>query len=158
MIDLFSEERGGELRLLEEAVMRRPHSLRFEVIADPVAMPRPRVAVPGGKAHAYVPTHAAEAMWQIRQAAIAALGDEQPFAGPLIVTVTAYLRQPASIPKRDRLTAMPIKRPDADNLGKTALDGCSPLWVDDAQVVDLAVRKRYAVTGSPRWEIEVEPL
>ena len=130
--------------------------IRFEVIADPVPMPRPRVAVRGGRAHAYAPSHASAAMWQIRQAAIAALGDGEPLVGPLAVTVTAYLRQPASIPKRDRLTALPTRRPDCDNFAKTALDGCSPLWRDDSQVVTLTVAKRYAVAGSPRWDISVE--
>ena len=135
-----------------------PRRLSFEVTADPVAMPRPRVALRGGKAHGYVPTHAAEAMWQIRQAAIAALGQAEPFTGPLAVIVTAYLRQPASIPKRDKLTALPTRRPDCDNFAKTVLDGCSPLWRDDAQAVDLTIRKRYAVTGPPRWDIAVEEV
>ena len=132
--------------------------IRFEVIADPVAMPRPRVAVRGGKAHGYVPSHASEAMWQIRQAAIAALGSTEPFAGPLSVTVTAYLRQPGSIPKCRRATALPTKRPDLDNLLKLVIDGCSPLWGDDSQVVDLTASKRFAVTGSPRWDIAVEAV
>ena len=132
--------------------------IRFEVRADPVPMPRPRVAVRGGRAHAYVPSHASEALWQIRQAAVAALGDGEPFAGPVSVEVIAYLRQPASIPKRDRLTALPTRRPDADNFAKTAIDGCSPLWADDAQVVTLTVRKRYAIDGPARWVIVVEEL
>ena len=132
--------------------------LAFEVIADPVPMPRPRVAVRGGKAHGYVPSHASEAMWQIRQCALAALGDGEPFAGPLSVAVTAYLRQPASIPKRDRPTALPTRRPDLDNFVKCLLDGCSPLWRDDSQVVDLTARKRYATDGPARWVIQVEEL
>ncbi|MHB8393920.1 MAG: RusA family crossover junction endodeoxyribonuclease [Candidatus Dormibacteria bacterium] len=97
-------------------------------------------------------------MWQIRQAAITAMGDQEPFSGPVRVEVTAYVRRPASIPKRDRLTALPTKRPDLDNYLKTVLDGCLPLWVDDAQVVSLTAAKVYAVTGSPRWSISVEPL
>jgi Holliday junction resolvase RusA-like endonuclease len=132
--------------------------IRFEVPAEPVAMPRPRVAVRGGRAHGYVPSHASEAMWQVRQCALAALGDQAPLSGPLSVTVTAYLRQPASIPKRRRETARPVRRPDVDNLAKTALDGCSPLWQDDSQVVELVARKRYAIDGPPRWLIEVEEL
>ena len=89
---------------------------------------------------------------------LAALGSAEPFAGPLAVTVVVFLRMPGSVPKRDRLTAVPVKRPDLDNYLKTLLDGCSPLWRDDSQVVDLTARKRYALTGSPRWEIAVEAL
>jgi Holliday junction resolvase RusA-like endonuclease len=132
--------------------------LAFEGISDPVAMPRPRVAVRGGKAHGYIPSHASQAMWEIRQAAIAALGDVEPLSGALSVTVTAYLRPPASIPKRDRLTALPVRRPDVDNFAKCLLDGCSPLWGDDSQVVDLHAAKRYSLDSPPRWEVVVEQL
>lgn len=130
--------------------------LSFTVPAEPVAMPRPRVAVRGGRPHGYTPPHAAQAQWEIRQRALAAMGGSPPMQGPLRVTVTAWLRQPASIAKRDRLTALPTRRPDVDNFAKTVLDGCSPLWLDDAQVVDLVARKRYAVDAAPRWEISVD--
>jgi len=132
--------------------------IRFEVIADPVAMPRPRVAVRGGKAHGYIPSHASEAMWQIRQQAIEALGDRPRFDGPVRLTVTAWVKMPAGIAKRDRATARPTRRPDLSNFVKLVEDGCDVLWLDDSQVVDLHASKRYAVTGSPRWEIEVEAL
>ena len=89
---------------------------------------------------------------------LAALGSAEPFAGPLAVIVTAYLRQPASIPKCRRAVALPVKRPDLDNYVKCLLDGCSPLWGDDSQVVDLVARKRYATDGPPRWVIQVEEL
>lgn len=109
-----------------------------------------------GQSHGYIPTAAARACWEIRLAAAHALGSRHPFLGPVRLTVTAYVRQPASIPKRDRLTALPMKRPDVDNFAKTVLDGLSVLWRDDAQVTDLNMRKRYAVGSSPRWEIRVE--
>lgn len=135
-----------------------PRQVAFTVPAEPTPQARPRVAVRGGRPHAYQPTRSARAQWEIRQAAVAALGDQEPFTGPVSVTVTAYLRQPSSIPKRDRMTALPTRRPDLDNYLKLALDGCSPLWADDAQVVTLQAAKRYAVTGSPRWEIVVEAV
>lgn len=139
----------------EAAPARR---LAFTVYSEPVPMARPRVAVRGGKAHGYVPARTAQAAWEIRQCALAALGSTEPFAGPLSVTVTAYLRQPGSIPKCRRATALPTKRPDLDNLLKLVIDGCSPLWGDDSQVVDLTASKRFAVTGSPRWDIAVEAV
>ncbi len=135
-----------------------PRRVAFTVPAEPTPQARPRVAVRGGKAHAYQPTRSAQAQWEIRQQATAALGDQEPFTGPIGVTVAVYVRQPASIPKRDRLTAQPIRRPDLDNYVKLALDGCSPLWADDSQVVELRAAKCYAVGGLPRWEIAVEQL
>jgi Holliday junction resolvase RusA-like endonuclease len=86
------------------------------------------------------------------------MGGQEPLAGPLSVTVTAWVRMPASIPRRDRMTARPVKRPDLDNYVKLAFDGCSPLWGDDSQVVELRAAKRYAVGSSPRWELAVEQL
>ncbi len=135
-----------------------PRRVAFTVPAEPTPQARPRVAMRGGRPHAYQPTRSALAQWAIRQAAIAALGADEPLSGPVNLAVTAYLRQPSSIPKRDRLTALPTRRPDLDNFLKLALDGCSPLWADDSQVVTLQAAKRYAVTGSPRWEIVVEAV
>lgn len=126
--------------------------------AAPVAMGRPRVAVRGGRPHGYVPARTAQACWEIRQAAIAALGTEPPLAGPVALRVTAYVPAPKSLQKRLHGIARPTKRPDLDNLLKTVLDGCSPLWRDDSQVVDLRGAKVYAIDGPPRWSITVEDL
>ncbi len=142
-------------KLPESATPRR---LSFTVPVEPVPMARPRVALRGGRPHGYTPTKTARSCWEIRQCALAALGSAEPFAGPLSVTVVVFLRMPGSVPKRDRLTALPAKRPDLDNYVKCLLDGLSPLWGDDSQVVDLVARKRYAVTGSPRWDIAVEAV
>ncbi len=141
-----------------EALAPFPRRLAFVVYAEPVAQGRPRVAVRGGKPHAYQPARSAQAGWEIRQAARAALGAQEPFSGPLAVTVTAWVRMPASVPKSRRLTAQPTRRPDLDNFVKLTLDGCSPLWVDDSQVVELSAAKRYALDGPPRWAITVEAL
>lgn len=135
-----------------------PRRRAFEVIADPVAQGRPRVAVRGAKAHAYQPARSAQAQWEIRMAALAALGDQEPFTGPVSVTVSAWVRMPLSLPKRARPTALPTRRPDLDNLLKTVLDGCSPLWRDDSQVVTLHAAKRYALGSQPRWSIAVEAV
>ena len=132
---------------------------RFTIPDAPVAAARPRVAVRGGRAHGYTPTRTSEAVWRIREHVTAELGPTwSPLSGPIRLTATVWLPQPASIPKRDRLTARPARRPDLDNFAKTALDGLSPLWLDDAQVVELLAEKRYAVASPPRWEITVEAI
>jgi Holliday junction resolvase RusA-like endonuclease len=106
-----------------------------------------------------VPAKTAQAAWRIREHVTVALGaDWEPLAGPIRLDVTVWLAQPASMPKRDRLTARPSRRPDLDNFLKTCLDGMSPLWLDDSQVVELTAEKRYAVASVPRWEIGVEEL
>ena len=72
--------------------------------------------------------------------------------------MTVYVRLPVSIPKKRWTMAFPITRPDVDNYAKLVLDAAAILWRDDAQVVDLTVRKRYAVHDKPRWEITVVDL
>ncbi|MGA9774564.1 MAG: RusA family crossover junction endodeoxyribonuclease [Candidatus Dormiibacterota bacterium] len=121
-------------------------------------MARPRVAVRGGKAHGYVPARTQQAAWEIRQCAMAALGAGPPFEGAVRLSVAAYLPVPKSLPKRSWGKALPTKRPDVDNFAKTALDGLSPLWGDDSQVVELSACKQYAWQGSPRWEIALEEI
>jgi Holliday junction resolvase RusA-like endonuclease len=129
--------------------------LKFTVWDLPQAMPRPRVAIRGGRAHAYTPGRAQQAMWRIRQSAIEALGDSPRFVGPVSLRVVAYLPVPKATPKHVLGIARPIKRPDVDNLAKTVLDGCSPLWLDDAQIVDLRIAKVFAWDVAPHWSIEV---
>lgn len=61
--------------------------------------------------------------------------------------------------RADRLTGdgmvFHTERPDADNLTKSILDSMTKaeVWLDDAQVCDLSVRKRRSAL--PRWECRV---
>lgn len=127
------------------------------VYDEPTAKGRPRVVVQNGRARAYTPSKTQQAEWRIRQAWIAEHGTA-PTSYPIHLTVRAYVSMPKSIPKRDRLTALPTKRPDLDNYVKTVADALDCVaWGDDAQVVVLTASKHYAVDGPPRWEIEVEP-
>lgn len=133
-------------------------SIEVVVPDEPVAMPRPRVMLRGGKPHAYVPTHASAAMWRIRQAAADALGERAPLLTALTVEIEAVVHPPVSIPKKAIGQILPIKRPDLDNYIKTALDGCSVLWKDDAQVVEIRATKRYGWNESPHWRITINEM
>lgn len=87
-----------------------------------------------------------------------ALGARPLLEGPLAVAVTAYWPRPASVPKRLGTAARwRPSRPDADNLGKQVCDAAiGVLYADDAQVVELVVRKFVAAAGEgPRVEVEV---
>ena len=82
-----------------------------------------------------------------------------PLEGPLTLTVTAFLGIPksASRVKRAAMEAgeiLPDKRPDFDNLAKTAADGLQGFaFLNDSQVTDAVIRKRYSTM--PRTEITV---
>ena len=76
------------------------------------------------------------------------------------MSVEARMTVPTSSPKNKRAAALggallPISRPDLDNLAKIADALNLIVWVDDAQVVDLHVRKTYSDT--PALIIDVEP-
>lgn len=82
-------------------------------------------------------------------AAIQARGPRPLLDGPVVVSITALFTPPKRTPKA-RLAAMlrgeivPTMVPDSDNVAKNC-DGLNGVvWLDDAQVTDLHVRKRYA--------------
>jgi Holliday junction resolvase RusA-like endonuclease len=79
-----------------------------------------------------------------------AMGTQDPLEGPLCVTIDARFRPAASstrIAREGMLSGAipPAKQPDCDNIAKLCLDALNGVvWVDDAQVVTLFIRKRYA--------------
>lgn len=137
-----------------------PRVIHLVVMTDPVAKARPRVTMRRGKPHGYTPTKTANAEWRIRSAFLERFPDHQPLTGPIDLDVTAYLRMPASIPKKLRATARPVSRPDADNFLKTVLDALNGLaYADDSQVVSVSIEKAYVQDGvAPFWEIQIYAL
>lgn len=63
--------------------------------------------------------------------------------------IVAVYPVPASYSKRKRVAALagdllPAKKPDADNVAKIIADALGGLaYIDDAQITDLSVMKRY---------------
>lgn len=128
------------------------------VYTPPVAKARPRIALHGGRAHAYTPRKTEEAEWRIRNEWIDEHGRE-PMVGPLSLEVVAFVPMPKSIPMKRRSTALPTTRPDGDNYLKTVLDALNQVaWPDDSVVVDMRVRKRYAEDDGPCWVITVDEV
>jgi len=81
-------------------------------------------------------------------------GDDSKFEGAVKVDVTFYLPKPKTV-----RTEYPIKPPDLDKVCRSLLDGVTGkngqgVWGDDAQVVDLVARKRWA-KGEPGAAITI---
>jgi crossover junction endodeoxyribonuclease RusA len=71
-------------------------------------------------------------------------------SGPLAVTITFYVKRPQNISPYNP-HQYPYRRPDLDKYIRATLDGLteSGVWRDDAQVITLYARKRFAPSGEP---------
>ncbi len=83
--------------------------------------------------------------WQIRPYA-----PKDPLTGPISLYLTFLVPIPKSVSKVMRRQMiegkiLPIKRPDFDNLSYIVVNAMKDLiYVDDSQVVDATIQKRYS--------------
>lgn len=134
-------------------------ALTFTIPGPPVPQPRPKISTWGGRGRAYVearhPIHAYREAIALA-ATIAARGGWTRTDGPVVLEVEAiFARPPSHLTKtgepRSTAPAFP-PRCDFDNVGKGVADAITTsgaVWLDDDQVVDGRVRKRYAERGEP---------
>lgn len=96
----------------------------------------------------------------VRAAWLTAHKGRAPLTGAVGVSIEVRVARPAGADGGGRWAywreasatgrAVPVGKPDADNVGKSVLDalnGCA--WLDDSQVSDLRVRKVWAGAGEP---------
>jgi len=125
------------------------NQIRIIVTSEPVAKGRPRVTTVNGRPRTYTPKKTASWENDCRQLARIEMGSRKPLQGPVRVEVIAVFTPPASWPawKRDAALSgalLHTGKPDASNLAKAAEDALNGVvWGDDAQVVELVVRKSY---------------
>ena len=134
-------------------------SITFTVPGAPQGKGRPRVGTISGRARVFTPAKTVAYEGLIAHAAQQAMAGRPLIDGPVSCSIAIDAPIPASWSKRKQAAAlagelMPTTRPDLDNVVKAIFDGCNGvLWCDDAQVVDLSVRKRYAATPGVRVTI-----
>lgn len=110
----------------------------------------------------YTPDETTQYENLIRMCAKDAMHDRYPLDGALSVEIIVVIPIPASWSGRKQRDAAAgrvaaTKKPDGDNYAKAVADGCNGVaWIDDAQVVDWVVRKRYG--AMPRVEVRAELL
>jgi Holliday junction resolvase RusA-like endonuclease len=134
-----------------------PARIAFTVPAIPVAQPRAKATTVNGFARMYEaggkhPVHAFKATCRM---AAAEAYQGPPLDGPLAVTLLFLFPAKAKRARKPKAT-----RPDCDNLAKSLLDALNGrLFVDDSQVVRLAIEKWHAAGDEqPRVEVRIEPL
>lgn len=121
------------------------------VPGEPVGKGRPRIGRRGSHAMMFTPQKTAD-----YEAKIRAEGEKvmrgcgrNALEGPLMIDLTITLGIPASYSKKRAIACLegrerPIKVPDWDNVAKAVCDALNGVvWVDDKQIVDAVVRKRY---------------
>lgn len=130
----------------------------FEIEGKPVGKGRPRFKRMGNFVQTYTPEKTAEYEKLVRmkfQNAGGAITDK-----PVRVGITAFFVPPKSTKKRDRIEMLanrilPEKKPDCDNIAKIILDALNKIaYIDDSQVIELVVKKRYSAEAKVIVHIE----
>lgn len=135
--------------------------LAFTIPGDPRGKGRPRATTIGGHARMFTDAKTASYENLVKLAASRALGDRAPLDVPLTVVVTVRMVPAASASRKNRANMLsgaiaPTKLPDLDNVVKAVLDGCNKVaFRDDALVVSLIARKRYAEVAGV--DVEISP-
>lgn len=117
-----------------------------------MAKGRPRFTRSG---HAYTPKKTRDAETTIQLLAKSQF-KFHPLEGPISLSVVFQFRAP----KKPKHKTWHVVRPDADNLCKLVCDSLNGIcWVDDSQVVDLHIQKKYCLEGtSPKIVLTFEEL
>lgn len=141
----------------------------IEVLGEPMGKQRPRASFIAGHATIYTPKKTQSYEGRFAMAYGEKYGDYITTA-PLKVTIEAVFainkgdyKKDGSPTKKGTEKLQGIiactKRPDCDNIAKAVLDGLNGVaFVDDSQVIELTIRKRYATQPRVTCEIEEFPL
>lgn len=138
----------------------------INVVGEPMGKQRPRATSFGGHAHIYTPSKTLSYEARFAHEFKEKYPDANPLTGPIRVEVVAFFGlkkadyNSKGEPNKRGLAKLhdeeaPTKKPDADNILKAVLDGLNGIaFVDDSQVVAVAVHKRYDLTPSVAVTVE----
>ena len=117
---------------------------RFIIHGEPEGKARPRVTSHGTYTPRQTRDYERLVRWEYKTQGGPDFGRR-----PLSVTIVARFPIPKKATKRDRAKMLagymvPTKKPDADNIAKAVCDALNGIaYQDDAQIVNLVVRKNY---------------
>src|SRR5688500_16752540 len=118
-------------------------SYQFEIPGKPRAKQSARAVRTANGVRFFQPTEITN--YHGRISALARQTIPAPLEGPIALRVSIVLQTPASWSKKRRALWNPaVARPDLDNSLKALMDGLNGVaWLDDKQVVELAMTKAY---------------
>jgi Holliday junction resolvase RusA-like endonuclease len=135
--------------------------IRLVIPGEVVPQLRPRFARRGSFVTTYDPEKCRNYKAYVRALA-AGVAPSKPMSGPVKVKIMLYRYTPQRWNKAKIAAALagalrPTTKPDITNLVKGIEDAIKGLiWVDDSQVVELAVAKWYS--DNPRAEVEIDEI
>lgn len=121
-----------------------------------------RVASRGGFPVKYMPKETVDYEARCREEGALSMQGRELFDGPIELKLQFFYPIPASWSKKKQEAArlgqiVPTKKPDSSNVLKSVEDGFTgAVWVDDCQVVDHYITKRFS--DSPCVIAIVKPL
>lgn len=133
---------------------------QFRIEGEPVAWARARLATTDAGPQFVTAKPQRQHGRFIHQLGALAMRGRPPADGAVAVAVMVWRSMPKRFTKAQRADAAagrlrPTQKPDADNFAKLVKDALNGVaWVDDAQVVDLMVRKFYT-TAEPCTDVTV---
>jgi Holliday junction resolvase RusA-like endonuclease len=128
--------------------------ITFTIPGEPVAFAR---SGGNGKVR-FTPKRQRDFMALVKLAAHQAMQGREPFVDAVRLDIEAHYLIPTSWPKKKAAAARwRTSKPDADNVAKLISDSINEIvFVDDAQVAQLSVRKVYGSTS--RTLVTITPL
>lgn len=120
------------------------------VPGEPVAKGRPRFAKRGAFVTTYTPEKTRDYELKVSCEARRSMGNRTPIQGPVALKIELHMSIPKSWSQKKRLQAFsgairPTSKPDWENVCKALCDALNGIaWMDDSQVVEATVSKRYA--------------
>lgn len=137
------------------------YKIAFTIPGVPVAKGRPKFSTRHGVMRTHTPKKTMDFERETRLVAMNAmhaLGNLQPCACSLQMSMVAFVPIPASWSKQKRAAALagllhPVSRPDLDNYEKAVTDALNGVvFEDDSQICDVIKSKRYG--ENPRIVLE----
>lgn len=137
-------------------------SVLIVIEGNPFGKQSVRAGLRGKRVITYMPKETVEYEDMCHWEAKRSMQGREPFDGPVEMKVQFFLPIPASWSKKKQEAArlgriVPTKKPDSSNCLKAIEDGFTgAVWVDDCQVVDHVLTKRFS--DNPCVIVIVTPL
>lgn len=137
--------------------------VKFTIPGQPIGKGRPKFSTVCGHVNAYTPKKTANYETLVKYAYQSQCGGIS-FGQkvPLDARIVAYFKIPSSTSKRKAKLMRehilrPVTKPDNDNVAKVVLDAINGIaYYDDAQIVDMQVRKFY--DENPRVVVTIRDI